>query len=170
MNLPITSASVTLPPEMSDDTRVWIYQADRQLSESEAEEVGHLIRSFSESWSAHNVKLKAAGRLYFNRFVCLFADESKAGASGCSIDSSVRFVQGLEKSFRISLTNRMQMAYLDSEGVHAVPLQELPHLINLGHLEADTIVFNNLVANIGDMKSGWMVPLRDSWHMRFARP
>lgn len=158
----------SLPTDMPDETRVWIYQCDRELTAAEDEKVKALIKSFIDGWAAHNVKLKAAGTVYFRRFVCLFADESAAGASGCSIDASVRFVQELERMLDTSLTNRMQMTYLDGQDVKSVHLNDLPSKFEEGTITADTQVFNNLTATLGDMKANWPMPLKDSWHTKFA--
>lgn len=166
----LASASYPLPEGFSDHTRVWIYQADRAFTDVEAEQVRARLRAFTEAWAAHNVKLKAEGHLYFNRFVCLFADESATGASGCSIDSSVRFIQGLEEAYQLSLTNRMNMAYLDGDEVKTLPLQSLAEALRNGLIEENTLVFNNLVASIVDMRKGWIAPLEGSWQMKFAQP
>lgn len=166
----LASVAFTIPEGFPDTTRIWIYQADRAFTEEEAALVRSHLVAFANKWAAHNVKLKATGVLYFNRFICLFADESAVGASGCSIDSSVHFIQALEKEFQLSLTNRMQMAYLDGEDVKSLPLQALPEALKSGLIDKDTLVFNNLVAHLADMKMGWIIPLADSWHMRFAAP
>ena len=164
-----TSVKPQLPAGMPDETRVWIYQCDRELTPEEDEKVKALTRDFIEGWAAHNVKLKAAGEVYFRRFVCLFADESAAGASGCSIDSSVRFVQGLERMLGTSLTNRFQMTYLDGDAVKSVHLNSMPESYASGAITGETLVFNNLAATLGDMKANWPMPLKDSWHMKFTK-
>lgn len=163
-----TSFKPALPADMPDDTRVWIYQCDRELTAEEDEKVKALTTDFIKGWAAHNVKLKAAGEVYFRRFVCLFADESAAGASGCSIDSSVRFVQELERMLSTSLTNRLRMTYLDGKEVKAIHLNALPASYNSGTITGETLVFNNLAATLGDMRINWPMPLKDSWHIKFT--
>lgn len=163
-----TSVKPTLPSDLPDDTRVWIYQCDRELTPEEDEKVKALTTTFADGWAAHNVKLKAAGEVYFRRFVCLFADESATGASGCSIDSSVRFVQELERMLSTSLTNRLRMTYLVGEEVKAIHLNALPASFASGDITPDTPVFNNLAATLGDMRANWPMPLKDSWHMKFT--
>lgn len=153
---------------MPDDTRVWIYQCDRELTPEEDETVKALTQTFVDGWAAHNVKLKAAGAVYYRRFVCLFADESEAGASGCSIDSSVRFVQELERLLGTSLTNRLRMTYLDGDTVKSIHLNSLPASFSTGAITGDTPVFNNLAATLGDMRINWPMPLKDSWYMKFT--
>jgi hypothetical protein len=161
-------AKIELPEGYPDSTRVWIYQADRKLGKVESEKIAQLSQDFVASWTAHNQQLKATTALYYDRFLCLFADESIAGASGCSIDKSVHFVQQLEQLCACSFTNRMLMTYRVESGVEAIHLHGLPAALKSGDLNLNTPVFDNLVASLGDMRSRWMVPLSESWFMRFA--
>jgi len=158
----------SLPAGFPESSRVWVYQANRTLSDDECDQIKHKIHTFVQQWQAHKVALNATGALYFNRFICLFADESNVGASGCSIDSSMRFIKALEAEYGLLLTDRMQLAYLQEGELRSIKLQDLAHAMTKGIIHADSIVFNNLIATIGDMTHQWMIPLKDSWHMRFA--
>lgn len=153
---------------MPDTTRVWIYQCDRNFTETEAEELNARCTAFAEKWTAHNVKLRSAAGVFYNRFICLFADESTADASGCSIDTSVRFIREQEDRLGVSLTNRMLMAYLDAETVETVHLNDLPEKLKSGVVTADTPVFDNLIATLGDMKAKWPAPYSETWFTKFA--
>ncbi len=159
---------VSLPEGYPDSTRVWIYQTNVALSPEQSEAIIERLSAFCSQWKAHNLQLRATGRVYMNRFICLFADESQAGASGCSIDTSVRFIQQLEKDYSLVLTDRMSMAYLDDTRVKTLPLQSLKSALSNGLIHSDVMVFDNLVANLGDMQQKWIIALKDSWFMRFA--
>lgn len=161
--------ALDLPKGFPDSSRVWIYQSDRNFEISELEGLLKSCGQFANTWTAHNQKLKAEVFVMFERFICLVADESVAGASGCSIDSSVRFIQNLEKEYQISFMNRMLMAYLSpDQQVNTIHLNDLGTALKSGQVNENIIVFNNLVANLGDMKQSWMLPLGESWFMRFA--
>jgi hypothetical protein len=159
---------LSLPANFPEGSRVWIYQSDRSFNEAEVQELKNLCNAFTAQWTAHSRQLRATSGLYFSRFLSLFADEDAASASGCSIDSSVRFIQGLERRFDCSFTNRMLMAYLDGDQVKSLDLKHLPDALASGIVNSETLVFNNLVANLADMKDHWMQPLGESWFMRFA--
>lgn len=160
------TSRITLPETVGPDARVWIYQASRQFTNAEADELRAAASQFTSDWQAHGTNLIAAYGLYFNRFLALFVDESRHGASGCSIDSSLRFVQALEKKFNMNLLGRTQVAYFDNGEVQTVEMNQMLELFNAGRLNVDTLVFNNLVGTKGEMETKWIGPISESWHAR----
>ncbi|UPT69069.1 MAG: hypothetical protein M0D57_10815 [Sphingobacteriales bacterium JAD_PAG50586_3] len=73
--------------------RVWIYQADRLLTDSEQQMLAEASAQFVAQWSAHGTPLTAAAQVLNGYFLVLGVDEAQAQASGCSIDKSVNFVK-----------------------------------------------------------------------------
>ena len=92
-------------------SKVWVYQAERNLSSEEVAVADKAIEQFTEQWAAHSQELKAKGAILHQRFLVLMVDESQANASGCSIDSSVHFVQELGKHLSIDFFDRLNIAY-----------------------------------------------------------
>ncbi len=155
-------------PELPDESRAWIYMCDRKLEDTETQALEKSAREFAQEWTAHRQQLRAEAVVYAHRFLCLFVDQSAAGASGCSIDSSVRFVQAMEKQFTCSFTNRMLLAYITEDGqIASTDVRELPQILSEGKIARDTLIFDNLIANLGDMRKHWIRPLSDSWCARF---
>ena len=152
--------------EFSPASKIWIYQSNRELNETETEKVQALLNQFASSWTAHNQQLKAAAQVIYNRFIVLLVDESEAGASGCSIDKSVHFMKALEQEFNIDLFDRFNTAYLKGDQILSAGREEFERLLKEGIVTNETVVFNNLVANYQDFKTKWQVPLKDSWHAR----
>jgi len=152
--------------EFSSQSRVWIYQSDRKLTEAEALQAQVLLDNFTTGWTAHNHQLLAKAEIRYNRFLILFVDESQAGASGCSIDKSVNFMKQLEQHFGISLFDRFNLAYRDGEEVISVPRHQFEDLLKAGKINTETIVFNNLAQNITELQTKWEVPFKDSWHIQ----
>ena len=150
--------------QFSENSRVWVYQADRELSAAETEQVQQQLDSFTTSWTAHNNQLKAKAEVRYNRFLVLIVDESQAGASGCSIDKSVNFIKRLEQEFKINLLDRFNLAYREREKVLSAPRDEFEDLLRSGKINSSTIVYNNLVQNLEQLETKWEVPFKDSWH------
>jgi regulator of protease activity HflC (stomatin/prohibitin superfamily) len=150
--------------DLSGDTRVWIYQSSRELSDAEAAEIRQKADAFAEKWTAHGKAMRAAIEVLYNRFIVVFADERQAMASGCSIDSSVRFIKQLEGDYNIALLDRMNIAYKEGDKVQGVHLTRFREMLAQGLLDENTVVFNNLVSNKADFDKGWEVPLKESWH------
>lgn len=154
--------------KMPETARVWIYQSSRPFSEMELTVLRSQLRAFVGDWTAHSNQLSASGDVLFERFLVLAVDESQAGASGCSIDKSVNFLKGIENQYNTELFERMQFAFLHGEDVEVVPSGEFSRLYTEGGISENTLVFDNLVQSIGDMKRQWIKPLNKSWHKRFV--
>jgi hypothetical protein len=152
-----------LPDSFSKDSRVWIYQASRLLSLSEALEAEELINKFCAEWRSHGADVDAYGNLFFGQFLVLMADETRAGVSGCSTDSSVRFVKELEQQFNIDFFNRNNLAFMVKDKVQLLPLNQLAYAFENGFINADTPYFNNTVLNKEQLENNWIIPVKDSW-------
>jgi len=151
-----------LPSSLSDSTRIWVYQAESNLTEKEVAMIQNACEQFIPAWKAHGTNLQADYRILFDRFVCLFVDESGQDATGCSIDSSVHFIQQLEKALGKSLMQRTQVIYFnESSEIQEIEMNQMSGVIN-----EETLVFNNLLTSLGEMRKGWLVPAKDSWHTR----
>ena len=151
-----------------DESRVWIYQADRPFDEADIIAANEDIEAFCEQWTSHNHNLRALGGIMHDLFVVLVADETTASASGCSIDKSVAFVKSLEQKYHRSLLQRNNVAWLDDqEQIHIIPLHDLKQAVKDGKLNLNTRVFDNLVATRKEYISRWAVPLGESWMKRF---
>jgi hypothetical protein len=102
---------------LDNSAKVWIYQADREFSYDELDEIRPMIFDFLDQWTSHQNMLMTYGNVFHRRFLAMFVDESLAGASGCSIDASVRFVKQLESHFGVSLMGRDTVAYIIDEEI-----------------------------------------------------
>ncbi len=155
--------------QFSEQSRVWIYQSDKELYDEQAKQLLGQLNDFAAEWTAHNHQLKAKAEVRYNRFLILIVDESQAGASGCSIDKSVNFMKKLEQQFGISLFDRFNFAYREGEKVLSAPRHEFEEMLKNKKINTDTIVFNNLVQNLTELENKWEVPFKDSWHKQLFR-
>lgn len=153
---------------MPDNSRVWIYQSDRPFEGEELNKINDQLSHFVHQWVSHNRALKAYGGLFHNQFVVLMVDESQAGASGCSIDSSVHFIKSLEAHFQVNFFDRMNFAFMQNEQVRTAQRDAFSNLYQNQEINDNTLVFNNLVKNKTEFESSWRVPLKDSWHARMV--
>ena len=122
---------------------------------------------FINSWTRHGDNLKGSFTIKYNQFLVLAVDESFNNVSGCSIDSSVRFVQEIEKELGIDLMNKMNVTFKDNEHVNLVTLADFQKFAKEQKITSETIVFNNLVTTKEDFENNWEVPAEQSWHKRF---
>jgi hypothetical protein len=154
----------TLP----QNSRIWIYQADREFTRIEVDLLQENAIAFIEEWTRHGAALKGSFALKYNRFLILAVDESFANASGCSIDASVRFVKQMETLFSMDLMNKLNVTYKEGQTIHLVNLSTFQEYAKVQKITSETIVFNNMVQTKGDLESLWEVPAQQSWHRRFV--
>lgn len=153
----------TLP----ESARVWIYQASRSFNEKELLELQDELDAFLKTWTAHGNDLEAGYEIRYKRFIVIGLDQSGQGATGCSIDASVRFIQELEKKYDVLLLDKMNVSYKQGEFVAYKSLIDFKAMAKQKAISKNTIVFNNLVTNKGEYLEHWEVPASESWHSRF---
>ena len=147
--------------------KVWIYQADRFLTEPEVIEAKEYLEAFVRTWTAHGSALAGKAEIHHNLFIVLTVDESVANATGCSVDRSVHVLKELEQKLNVGLFDRTLVAYLDAEGATQLVSKEVfEALVKEGEVTEATLVFNNLVRTEDELETGWLVPFKSSWHAR----
>ena len=95
-------------------SRVWIYQSNRKFTTQEVEFITEKAILFTNQWTKHGSDLQGSFVIKYNQFLILAVDEGFNNVSGCSIDSSVRFVKELETQWEVSLNNSWHKRFLVS--------------------------------------------------------
>lgn len=152
--------------KLSGNSRVWVYQSSKTLSDQEVSEILSEGKKFINSWAAHGAELSASFAIFYNRFIVLFADETQVKASGCSIDASVHFIQRIQKAFDLDLFDRLTIAYKLNDEIETIHMSEFEEAIESGRLNEETTVFNNLVETKTEFENAWEIPLKESWHKK----
>ncbi|SIT30053.1 hypothetical protein SAMN05421788_109115 [Filimonas lacunae] len=152
-----------LPENFAPSSRVWIYQSSRPFTMGEALELEEMLEQFIGEWNTHGTPVKGYGNLFFAQFVVLMADETAAGVSGCSTDSSVRVIKAIEEKFKVSMFDRQSLAFVVKDKIQLLPLSQLKYAIENNFINYDTLYFNNLAATKEELTSKWIVPAKESW-------
>ena len=153
--------------ELPNNSRVWIYQSEREFSQEEVKFIGEKAQEFIEQWTRHGDDLKGSFTIKYNQFLVLAVDEGFNNVSGCSIDASVRFVQGLEKALQVDMMDKMNLSFKDGERINIVKMNAFKMYVKNHKINSETIVFNNMIATKADLENQWEVPVHQSWHKRF---
>ncbi|MCS5491423.1 MULTISPECIES: hypothetical protein [Algoriphagus] len=148
--------------KISDQSRIWLYQADRKLSDRELELVRQELKSFCEGWNVHGNGILTSFEILEDQVIVLAADESQSATSGCSIDSSVRALQRLENLLQINLTDRGKVAFKESGQIRIAPALGIRSKVQEGSIVSDTPVMNPLIQTKADLNSLW-IPAAKSW-------
>ena len=122
---------------------------------------------FLNTWVAHGTNLNSSVKIFYKRFLVILVDEKFASVSGCSIDSSVRFVKALETELNVNFFDRTKVAFLDDGNVFLESLNKIKNRISEGIISGDTLTFNNLIKNKAELEESWMVPASETWLSRY---
>ena len=155
----------TLP----DESRIWIYQANRSFTDEELVEIEGKLTLFLKQWTAHGHDLQAAYEIVYKRFIVIALNQNLNKATGCSIDASVRFIQQLETDYNVDLMDKMNVSYKQGDFIAYKSLMDFKKMAKEKAVSKNTVVFNNLVTNIAEFKENWEVPASESWHSRFLK-
>ena len=147
----------------SPASRIWVYQSNRPFTDDEVKQLNESAQIFINNWTAHNAQLKGVSGILYNRFIIFCVDEKVTSASGCSIDKSIHYIKQVEKDMNVFLLNRQLIAYKIDDKVVSCPINSFTELFQQGKINAQTIVFNNLVDTLDTFRVNWEVPLRNSW-------
>jgi hypothetical protein len=153
--------------DLPEDSKIWIYPSNRKFSDDEMTEIDQDIKTFVENWSAHGTGLEASYLLKYNRFIIFAVNQEVQQATGCSIDSSVAFIQSLEQKYGVDLLDKMNVTFKNGEHIAHKSLIDFKRMAKEKAVTANTIVFNNLVNSIEEFNENWEVPAGESWHSRF---
>ncbi len=152
---------------LPQDARIWIYQSNREFSDREVVQISERIETFMATWKRHGDDLKTSYVIKYNQFIILGVDENFNDVSGCSIDSSVHFIQETEKEFGVDLMNKMNTAFRIGENINIVSLADFQKFVKENKITPETIVFNNMVQSKVEFDTNWEVSANKSWHKRF---
>jgi hypothetical protein len=150
-----------IAPGFSPNLRVWNYVASRFLTDDEVAIIKKNGEVFATSWQVHGAPLKASVEVYDNALISIMVDNDQAGASGCSIDKSVKFIQALEAQMDIQFMDRMKFIYSNSDTIQIGDCRNLQALDKTN----ETLIFNHLSDNRQDFEKGWS-NLENSWVAR----
>jgi hypothetical protein len=148
-------------------SRVWIYQANRPFLVDEEKIISDSLMSFCSQWEAHGNPLKTSFKIEYHQFVILAVDENSAGASGCSIDGSVKALKELGNHLDIDFFDRTKVAFLEGDKIQSYSLNQLKSLFESGGLTSNSQTFNNLVANKAGLEIDWKISVQKSWLTKY---
>ncbi|HCS20564.1 MAG TPA: hypothetical protein DIW47_08390 [Bacteroidetes bacterium] len=126
------------------------------------------LDQFCRSWTAHDQKLMAGGHVLHNRLLVLFVDETRAGASGCSIDASARFLRETGKELDCDFFVRNLVAVKRNGSWEWMDFKSIPELLESGKISADTTIIDTSISELEELNS-WEKPLKETWLKRYLK-
>jgi hypothetical protein len=156
--------------KLPDDSRVWVFAADRTLDEQQSKQMLAEVDRFLPGWTAHGSPLTVGRDWRYGRFLTIAVDQSTAGASGCSIDGLFRSLKSLEKKIGASMVTSGLVFFRDRNGaVQSADREGFTELSGAGKVSTDMTAFDPTVTTLGEWRARFELPLRDSWHAKLLR-
>ena len=143
----------TLPEE----SRIWLYAAENALSKDHQNYILKVISEDLKGWNAHKQDLTAGVTILENHFIVIALDESKNGASGCSIDTLQKTIQKIEKELSIPLMNRLNVFCEIEGGIVCVPSFKLESIA-----KSDTPFYDLTIFTKSDLNT-YLKPISEGW-------
>jgi hypothetical protein len=146
-------------------SRLWLYPANRHLTEKEQTIALQALTEFTQQWKAHGKPLTAGAAILEEQVLAVISNEADAAASGCSIDASVHAVEELTKKLNERMTQEglvpldffthgLTLAYLEGETHPATSftMTEAKRAIESGEISRKTLVLNLQATTLGELK------------------
>lgn len=147
-------------------SRAWLYTADRVLTAEEQAGLRAAIETFLLEWVAHGQSLQASWRLEGGRCLVIALDERSPNATGCSIDTSVRWLQGLGEQTGVDWMNRNIVTYFNNNASKwvDVPLASFWAARKAGVVNNNTLVVNAVIMSKMECDPTLVCSFQSSWH------
>ena len=172
MSSPTTDAISSSLQALSlpDTSRVWLYTANRVLTDAECNDVQTALTTFRGSWAAHGTPLRSDSTILLNQVVVLAVDEEPQIATGCSIDASVAALKSLNSAAPslsdLDLMDRSWVVFLaQEEGTdwQRAKLHDFWAMRKAGALSDEVLILDSTVATVGELRASLIKNLGDSW-------
>ena len=138
-----------------ENSQVWIYSSTNFFTNEEEDFITSNLDKFISQWATHGTGLFANATILHHSFIVIVADENKVKSSGCSIDSSVRFIKDLGKELNIDFFNRMSILLKKEDEYKRIHFSDLSN-----HLEYE--MFNPMVKTLKDLREKFILPVSES--------
>lgn len=151
---------------LSEDSRVWLYTADRLLTAVERAQLPNAVEAFLSDWVAHGQSLQASWRLEGGRCLAIALDERSPNATGCSIDAKVHWIQAMGEQWGIDWMTRSTVTYYDAKAATwcDMPLASFWAARKAGTITDETPLVNAVVSKKLECEPTLVAAFKASWH------
>jgi hypothetical protein len=152
--------------QLPDQSRVWVYQANRPLLADEMEQISSFLTYEMNAWAAHGAPLNASFEIRFGQVVIVAVNEDVNQASGCSIDASTRWFKSLGETLQIDFFDR-QIAKIQGEQISLIPITSIKDFILSAHLLEEDFIIPPQTSDLSQYRNQWLQKVRESWLKKY---
>jgi hypothetical protein len=154
--------------ELDGSARVWVYNTKEFVSPEVIRVILERTADFIKEWTAHQNDLYGGCGFAHFRHLIIAVDETKAAASGCSIDSCVHFLQDLGKELDIDFFDRLNYTFVDStDQAFKIAHHDLDEAYQQGDINDQTLFVDPTVKTLDEFHEQFIKPLAHSFQYRF---
>ena len=136
---------------------------NRKFKSHEILEIKIRLEEFCQNWNTHGALMPTSFQILNQQIIVLAVDESKLGASGCSIDSSVRVLKEIEEGFNLNLRDQGKVSIkVSEEEICVLPALGIKSALSNSGIRSQQLVINPRLETIGDLEQMW-IPITESW-------
>jgi hypothetical protein len=151
--------------ELSDRARLWVFPSSTAITQDQQEALETSIQQALQSWNAHGSPVRWGFEFIYHQFLLIAVDEDATALTGCSIDSAVHAIQGMEAQYGLVLTDSHRIFFRKDQSIVAASRAHFAEITEQGDVTLDTTVFDTVISNLGAFRSGqWELAARNTWH------
>ncbi|MDC1010000.1 ABC transporter ATPase [Flavobacteriaceae bacterium] len=150
-----------------DDSRVWIYQSNRDFTDLDIKIIKNKTTFFIDNWKAHGNDLQASYLIKERRFLVIAVNEKFNPIGGCSIDYSLQLVNDISNTINLDLLDRLLVNYRSENKIKSISLKDLKNKIKNRSFLPETIIFNTTVKTKKELSTDFELKISSSWLSKF---
>ena len=150
-----------------DDSRVWLYQSNRNFTDSDIKIIENKTTLFMDNWKAHGNDLQASYLIKERRFLVIAVNEKFNPIGGCSIDFSLQLVNDISNTINLDLLDRLLVNYRSENKIKSISLKDLKNKIKNRSFSTETIIFNTTVKTKKELSTDFELKISSSWLSKF---
>jgi hypothetical protein len=153
--------------DLPESARIWIYQPDQEIDAQKEAAIRSHARKFIDRWEAHGKPLESSVEIFHGRFVVIGVNENFNPVTGCSTDASVDFIRSLGVELQIDFFNRLNLPIMVDGSIELIPLQRFKKKDIPEEVTTDSITFDNLINQKGQLEESWKRPVSETWLAKY---
>ena len=149
-----------------DNSPLWIFQSDRELTAPEKDILSQRLDAFLSSWKSHEAIVTGQAVIFENRFV-LMAGHS-AEISGCSKDSLFQIMKSASQELGCSLLTPQLISYRENGAIKSLERALFSSYVKKGLIGPRTVVFDVTLTHVRELNEGkFETQAQNTWMKRF---
>ena len=153
--------------EIDLNARIWIFQANRNITDNEVSTITETLKSSLEVWDTHGHSLTGSVKIFENRFIIIAVDERVQLPSGCSIDKLSQWIREIGHQLNIDFFDRSLVFMDQDEQLSTIPVSEIKNAVANEVISRYTTVFDNQVQTKAQWMTKWKVTAASTWLKRY---